>query len=107
MPFDATPPTKTAAPILDPDVKRAWVDALRSGKYEQITGCLGSRRFNGRCVMGVYNEVHHDFYLYDADDPFLGDPRDDDVGKHVKQLIARNNGGESFASLANWIESNL
>ena len=101
MPFDASPPeTKPATPVLDPVIKRRWVDALRSGEFRQIAEKLTDHG-NGRCVMGVYNEI-------------IGgttESRDLDVRRRFMarafQLSIRNDTGESFASLANWIEVNL
>lgn len=36
---------------MNPEIKKKWVDALRSGKYKQGTGAL--RRGDSFCVLGV------------------------------------------------------
>lgn len=36
---------------MEPDVKRLWVNALRSGEYEQVFGCVKSAE--GYCATGV------------------------------------------------------
>lgn len=40
---------------MDADVKGKWLEALRSGEYEQTTGAL--RSTNGYCCLGVLCEV--------------------------------------------------
>lgn len=39
-----------------PEVKKKWVAALRSGKYEQSTGAL--RKEDGYCCLGVLCDLH-------------------------------------------------
>lgn len=41
---------------LDPEFKRRWVEALRSGEYVQIIDRLGDCS-NGRCCLGVATDV--------------------------------------------------
>lgn len=47
---------------IDPQVKQKWVDALRSGEYQQATGKLKSQE--GFCCLGVlcdlYAKEHED-----------------------------------------------
>lgn len=47
---------------MNKEVKRAWVEALRSGEYKQCTGRL--RREDGYCCLGVlcdlYKKDHQD-----------------------------------------------
>ena len=63
-------------------VVRKWLDALRSGEYEQIDGKLRRDEENGRCCLGVlcdlYAEEHENagwnnnaFVIRDAEDGSL------------------------------------
>ena len=102
MPFDASPPAiKPATPVLNPIVKQQWVDALRSGRYRQISYVCTDQE-DGRCVWGVYNEIHHGDALFHKDEAgYLFH------SQSAGALANRNDAGESFGSLANWIEDNL
>lgn len=54
---------------MDPDVKRRWLEALRSGRYEQANGYLSIN--GGYCCLGVLCEVAVEdgvIYRYDDDD---------------------------------------
>ena len=61
---------------MNKEVKRAWVEALRSGKYKQATGRL--RRVDGYCCLGVlcnlYKESHQDCNW--SDDLYEGSHQD-------------------------------
>lgn len=41
--------------MMNPDVKRRWVEALRSGRYQQTTGALN--RGDSYCCLGVLTEL--------------------------------------------------
>lgn len=41
---------------MDKEVKQKWIDALRSGKYQQIKGALKSE--NGFCCLGVLCDIY-------------------------------------------------
>ena len=41
---------------MNPDIKQAWLDALRSGEYEQAYGKL--RSGNSFCCLGVLCDLH-------------------------------------------------
>lgn len=42
---------------MNPEIKAAWVKALRSGKYEQATGALRTDE-GGFCCLGVLCDLH-------------------------------------------------
>jgi hypothetical protein len=42
---------------MDPEAKRLWVDALRSGKYPQGFDALLKNK-NGYCCLGVLSEIY-------------------------------------------------
>jgi len=43
--------------LLDKDIKKAWIEALRSGKYEQGRGYL--KKDNCYCCLGVICEINN------------------------------------------------
>lgn len=43
--------------MMNPSVKRAWVEALRSGEYQQVEGRLYDRYRDGYCCLGVLCDV--------------------------------------------------
>lgn len=45
--------TRTSTFTLSPAVKRKWLAALRSGKYNQTTGALYNPADDGLCCLGV------------------------------------------------------
>lgn len=110
-------------------IKKQWVDALRSGEYEQTTGTL--KDDNGFCCLGVlcdiylkeHNKewVHHpNTYQYSIEDnyeilplnvsnwAYLGDLDPCfyvDGQKHF--LTYLNDNGHDFNRIADLIEKNL
>jgi len=43
--------------LLDKEIKKAWIEALRSGKYKQ--GQLSLKHNNCYCCLGVLCEINH------------------------------------------------
>lgn len=97
---------------LNPEFKERWVEALRSGKYKQTEGRL--QKCGGYCCLGVAaclidpngwdgNEFRGDSHV--LDDATMGEiglsPRAHDW------LTSMNDNGESFETIANYIEANL
>ena len=41
---------------MNQEIKKKWVDALRSGDYDQTKGCLQDN--NGFCCLGVLSDIH-------------------------------------------------
>ena len=112
---------------MDPVLKNKWLDALRSGKYQQIrrTLCDGQ---NGYCCLGVLADVCEigqwdesgAFYHVDGEDDY-GDPNDcwAELSDHVLTAIDLDHADQSylitlndselrdFTEIADWIEENL
>lgn len=108
---------------LSPDVKAKWLEALRSGKYEQTQGCLtnGNETF---CCLGVLCDVTdpkawgaHDEWYYGT-----GEDKDSEVGnlpfgfriaigmsdEAERRLVLMNDSDcLTFPEIANWIETYL
>lgn len=109
---------------MNPDLKQKWIDALRSGKYEQGQGSLRSSN-NRFCCLGVLCDIYDDskwkdidgegdcvFYFADGDKrgSFLPEVigRSTGVGAdHQTTLANMNDHGESFTEIADYIEENL
>jgi len=55
-----------------PEIKAAWIAALRSGKYKKTVGDL--RNPNGFCCLGVLCDLHAKANLgfWDQDQSYLG-----------------------------------
>ena len=49
--------TQTWSPEEQKEHRRLWVEALRSGKYAQVTGALKSMRGAGMCCLGVACDI--------------------------------------------------
>lgn len=91
---------------MDAELKRKWIEALRSGKYEQ--GRYEFKNKDGRfCCLGVLCRV--------ADEPISGWAGGNwrFVNKatgspNTSDLLARmNDGGKTFPEIADWIEKNI
>ncbi len=84
--------------------KKLWVAALRSGKYQQITGQL--RKENGFCCLGVACDVFNpslwdqDYYSEWASAPFLPEHMNDTLST-LNDIDRRD-----FPAIANYIEKN-
>lgn len=111
---------------MEPELKKKWVDALRSGEYKQGRTYLRRRKDNTFCCLGVLCEVAGiskslrtpdvDGYAYQLTDTysdttsipddFLGVPR-----RERNVLISMNDGiggpCKSFEEIANYIEKTL
>lgn len=102
---------------MDKDIKRRWVEALRSGKYTQGKGKLFEDYKNAFCCLGVLCDIQGipraDIGLYSIT-PFTMDGVPgfeaihgvipDDVASN---LAGMNDKGEDFNVIANYIEANL
>lgn len=103
------------------NIKRLWVKALRSGKYDQCKDRL--RDFNGTayCCLGVLTQLyakskHKSFssVTKERDGGILphivcewAGLRTQDPTIHGRSLACRNDGGQSFHHIAHLIEYNL
>jgi hypothetical protein len=104
---------------MDAEIKRKWVEALRSGEYRQSRSLL--RRGNAFCCLGVLcdlvaNQVdgewrHNDFVL--GDSQVFGMPPEEvrtfaGMTRDAENFVANmNDGGKSFAEIADYIERHL
>jgi hypothetical protein len=103
---------------MDAELKKKWVEALRSGEYCQTREVLTDGA--GFCCLGVLCEVQgikksdlgHYFYAGELVND-LGATDDDtfQVGGLTAQrrdkLAGMNDNGQSFEEIADWIEENL
>ena len=107
---------------MDPADKAQWCAALRSGEYSQCRGVLYQTFLDARaqyCCLGVNLVPLHGFAapvspletcLIHPDGPHKLSNWRDIIGlteAAVKQLIEMNDGGKTFAQIADWIEENL
>ena len=114
-----------------PELKQQWIEALRSGKYQQTVECL--RDADGYCCLGVLADIQgvewiweqgketpsDTFVFYDDEDQYDIELPDYllakiDAGK-VSHLVNMNDGTQfhegirrhSFEEIANYIEENI
>lgn len=106
---------------MNPDVKTRWVAALRSGNYRQARNYL--RTAEGYCCLGVLCDIVDPDGWEDTLLPLMGagvarQPHRGHLGapnerisahaeldEHlIKELVNMNDGGHTFASIADWIE---
>lgn len=116
---------------MNPEVKKMWVEALRSGEYQQKTGAL--RKGDGFCCLGVLCDLHakESGNAWETRSAFIGSHaylrRDAHLPKDVQEwagldtcwggnvtiaekamdLDDHNDNGIPFAEIANAIEGQL
>jgi hypothetical protein len=107
---------------MNPDVKKKWVEALRSGEYKQAKGRL--MKHGGYCCLGVLCKVAADEGIAsgrDLERPYLTEQviqwadLDDIEGPDIMlpdlagydSLVTANDGGASFGRIADLIEKHL
>lgn len=119
---------------LPPEFKAKWVEALRSGKYKQVTGRLHKK--TGFCCLGVACEINRSGWEWQYDEqeeafitPFGsgGVPGREDVGSKVYEVLTQrlhrpdleehdvmsfitshnDIRAWNFNQIADWIEENL
>lgn len=105
---------------MDAELKAKWLEALRSGKYDQGTGQL--RNGNCFCCLGVLCDVFNPTG-WDGEEWSFGEGIDQcrelsvlpsnfrlqcgmDGGLE-ERLIELNDEGKTFSTIANYIEENL
>jgi len=104
------------------EIKKKWVDALRSGKYKQGTGRLCSIHdtYKGYCCLGVLCEIlevpsveTHVMKEYDGAEWYLPNRVTELTGLsripkiNCRSLSDMNDDGMSFNEIADLIEKNL
>lgn len=108
------------------ELKKKWVEKLRSGEYKQTTQFL--KTSNGYCCLGVlcdilgskweigdfvYHENPETVYINeDGHDSFPSKEicemiNNDEDEVNVDELIQMNDSGKSFAEIADWIEKHV
>lgn len=111
---------------MDPEIRRKWVEALRSGKYEQGRNHL--RTIDGRfCCLGVLADIvdpgswetsscpKDEFFIHQGSSLTLSDEFAEQVGLDGNQQMAlwkRNDGStlierHSFSQIADYIEQHI
>lgn len=121
---------------MNPEVKQKWIDALRSGKYEQ--GSEKLRSVSGYCCLGVlcdlYAQEHDtqwefthpmDYWYFGDRSEYLPEPVMDWAGlnshnpkmrvdvdeectwPHYEEIANLNDRGYTFNDLSNMIEDQL
>jgi hypothetical protein len=103
------------------NIKKRWVEALRSGNYKQTTGCL--RNGDGFCCLGVLCDIvdpegwgngsslgipyRHGNFIPDAKTLQLVGI-ESGASTEIRHLTEMNdNSGNTFSDIADWIEENL
>ncbi len=108
------------------EVKKKWIEALRSRKFKQTKGVLktelSSDKF-GHCCLGVLHEIdggnwhtnkYGDFYTgsrirINSDDSYLRGKftRGLSYSEIMKLVELNDTHGKKFYQIANWIEKNI
>lgn len=107
---------KQPAQRMDPELKRKWVEALRSGKYRQCRNELYDGN-GGFCCLGVAQHIFTGKLppkRWNESDgrptpPALDRLRDNGNGSGnvLTTLAHMNDHGKTFPEIADWIEANL
>ena len=93
---------------MDAEIKRKWVQALRSGKYEQTKGLLKSPD-GAFCCIGVLGAIQSmDFKIKDLRSSTIMSKYSAGLSTISQLKLANmNDEGRSFAEIADYIEANL
>lgn len=95
----------------------AWIAALRSGKYQQFSGYL--RFEDGYCCLGVKCDIDgekwhaHPSGVHETASGRFGFPDCFTLERWglpqamADKVAEMNDGGKSFAEIADWIEANV
>lgn len=95
---------------MDAALKAKWIEALRSGKYEQAYGTMAYGR--GYCCLGVLCVVANEPFDPEDDMPRLASLADLGLEPYVANKLAAMNDGQgeyidnshTFPEIANWLE---
>ena len=71
---------------MNPDIKQAWLAALRSGEYKQARHAL--RRDGAFCCLGVICDLHHRAGLGQWEDRLIDDQYDGDASGLPPSVLA-------------------
>ena len=106
----ATPPhERPNRPALAPELKAAWVKALRSGEYKQCT--MSYARGGAYCCLGVLAVITNGPNLRPLEfaQLFINGPLEKMVPAEVQSPLVSMNDDErrTFPEIADYIEANL
>lgn len=90
---------------MDKTVKKKWIKALRSGKYNQGTGCLKDFENKTFCCLGVLCDIAGGRIIKNMQFPSETFVKKMQLSfKDMKLLADMNDEGSSFKVIANYIE---
>ena len=92
---------------LSKKVKNQWTTALRSGKYKQGSGYLYNSYNNSYCCLGVASKIELCNESQDAGEENQLISKEFLSLKIQTELVNLNDSGNSFETIANYIEKNL
>lgn len=102
---------------MDKKLKSKWINALRSGRYEQARGTLLALKSGGMCCLGVLATIQGcDLRKKKNDDPSFclvsrDLPRGFNAGLRTEQreqlATMNDSSGSSFKQIADYIEKRL
>lgn len=107
---------------MNKDLKKLWVEALRSGKYKQTKGRLQSADGNAYCCLGVLEhcvmgveygpqyrrDANPDMLLYFVKNPKKATCKKADLlSTGVQFWFMNDHKGMTFTEIADYIEANL
>lgn len=112
---------------MNSELKPKWIEALRSGKYQQTSERLCEERYGDRsyCCLGVLADIiNPDGWFKESEDFYVSWSGKDgilelaglasveeltNIGDVMQgELVSMNdNEGKSFVEIADWIEENL
>jgi hypothetical protein len=97
---------------MDPELKTKWIEALRSGKYKQGNGWL--EKDNHYCCLGVLCAIQNSDWKnsFDDNESLYTErlPNSLNAGlatEDRRDLAAKNDSGETFIEIADYIEKHL
>lgn len=114
---------------MNKELKQKWLAALRSGEYKQGEGKLYNPLDNSYCCLGVLCDLVRDpkedwqkcenQYMITINDIEIGQngwamsfgdgpiPDGFPLAWHQKRIAVRNDDGQTFEQIADWIDENL
>lgn len=95
---------------MDAKLKAKWIEALRSGEYEQGTGYL--EKDGCYCCLGVLCAIQDEQWKEEFDNGLYTETLPDRLNNGLTaadrgELAKRNDDRESFADIADYIEQHL
>jgi len=95
---------------MDPELKRKWIKALRSGKYKQGRGQLWRKSDNSYCCLGVLEAIQGNMTPTGTIHGTLSAiARESAQGYYIRNLLAYMNDQpeSSFKAIADYIENSF